>query len=89
MACPLLVHQTLQGSLPEPAGFAAITVTSTNALRALIRLYIEVFRGLPILVITLARPELFDRRPDWGAVMNESASIQDSLDAMIRNARNV
>lgn len=35
MACPLLVHQTLQGSLPEPAGFAAITVTSTNALRAL------------------------------------------------------
>ena len=24
-------------------------------------------RGLPILVITLARPELFDRRPDWGA----------------------
>ena len=35
MACPLLVHQTLQGSLPEPTGFAAITVTSTNALRAL------------------------------------------------------
>jgi class 3 adenylate cyclase/tetratricopeptide (TPR) repeat protein len=24
-------------------------------------------RGLPILVITLARPELFDRRPGWGA----------------------
>ena len=24
-------------------------------------------RGLPILVVTLARPELFDRRPDWGA----------------------
>jgi class 3 adenylate cyclase/tetratricopeptide (TPR) repeat protein len=23
-------------------------------------------RGLPILVVTLARPELFDRRPDWG-----------------------
>ena len=24
-------------------------------------------RGLPILIVTLARPELFDRRPDWGA----------------------
>jgi class 3 adenylate cyclase/predicted ATPase len=24
-------------------------------------------RGLPIMVVTLARPELFDRRPDWGA----------------------
>jgi class 3 adenylate cyclase/tetratricopeptide (TPR) repeat protein len=23
-------------------------------------------RGLPIMVVTLARPELFDRRPDWG-----------------------
>ena len=35
IACPLLVHQTLQTSLPEPAGFAAIAVTSSNALRAL------------------------------------------------------
>jgi class 3 adenylate cyclase/tetratricopeptide (TPR) repeat protein len=24
-------------------------------------------RGLPIMIITLARPELFDKRPDWGA----------------------
>ncbi|MCV0402605.1 MAG: AAA family ATPase [Chloroflexi bacterium] len=24
-------------------------------------------RGLPIMVVTLARPELFDRRPDWGS----------------------
>ncbi len=35
MACPLLVHQTLQPNLPDPAGFAALAVTSTNALRAL------------------------------------------------------
>jgi len=28
---------------------------------------LEWSRALPILVITLARPELFDRRPDWGA----------------------
>ena len=24
-------------------------------------------KGLPIMVVTLARPELFDRRPDWGS----------------------
>ena len=28
---------------------------------------IEWSRGYPILIITLARPELLDRRPDWGA----------------------
>jgi uroporphyrinogen-III synthase len=33
--CPLLVHQTLDVGLPPPEGFAAIAVTSANALRAL------------------------------------------------------
>ena len=28
---------------------------------------LEWSRGVPILIITLARPELLDRRPDWGA----------------------
>ncbi|HEY8170671.1 MAG TPA: AAA family ATPase, partial [Candidatus Limnocylindria bacterium] len=28
---------------------------------------LEWSRGLPIMVVTLARPELFDRRPDWAA----------------------
>ena len=28
---------------------------------------LEWSKGVPILVVTLARPELFDRRPDWGA----------------------
>ena len=28
---------------------------------------LEWARGVPIMVVTLARPELFDRRPDWGA----------------------
>ncbi len=28
---------------------------------------LEWSRGVPLLVVTLARPELFDRRPDWGA----------------------
>ena len=28
---------------------------------------LEWSKGVPLLVVTLARPELFDRRPDWGA----------------------
>ena len=28
---------------------------------------LEWSRGVPILIVTLARPELLDRRPDWGA----------------------
>jgi class 3 adenylate cyclase/tetratricopeptide (TPR) repeat protein len=28
---------------------------------------LEWVKGLPILIVTLARPELFDRRPTWGA----------------------
>lgn len=32
---PMLEHQTLRGSLPDADGFAAIAVTSANALRAL------------------------------------------------------
>lgn len=53
----------------------------------------EAARMSPTLDKLAARAEALrqavgERRPDWGAVMNESASIQDSLDAMIRNARN-
>lgn len=33
--CPLLTHETLPANLPEPDGFAALALTSTNALRAL------------------------------------------------------
>jgi class 3 adenylate cyclase len=32
-------------------------------------------RGLPILVVTLSRPELLDRRPDWGAGIRTFSSI--------------
>lgn len=32
---PLLVHETLQTGLPDPGGFAALALTSANALRAL------------------------------------------------------
>src|SRR3954470_15682681 len=36
---------------------------------------VEWSRGVPILVITLARLELFDRRPDWGTGRRSSVSL--------------
>jgi len=52
LACPLLVHQTLTPSLPEPTGFAAIAVTSTNALRALReRGMLERYLNLPLYAV--------------------------------------
>jgi class 3 adenylate cyclase/tetratricopeptide (TPR) repeat protein len=43
-------------------------------------------RGLPIMVITLARPELFDRRPDWesGRRSLTSMALDPLTDAAMR-----
>ena len=43
-------------------------------------------RGLPIIVVTLARPELFDRRPDWGAGRRQltALALEPLADAEIR-----
>ena len=50
--CPLLVHQTLDVGLPEPKGFAAMAVTSANALRALDeRRVLARYRELPLYAV--------------------------------------
>jgi class 3 adenylate cyclase/tetratricopeptide (TPR) repeat protein len=36
---------------------------------------LEWSKGVPILVVTLARPELFDRRPDWGTGTRHATSM--------------
>jgi class 3 adenylate cyclase len=36
---------------------------------------LEWSRGVPILIVTLARPELLERRPDWGAGIRSFASL--------------
>src|SRR5213078_703860 len=36
---------------------------------------VEWARGVPITVITLARPDLLERRPDWGAVKRAFTSV--------------
>jgi class 3 adenylate cyclase/tetratricopeptide (TPR) repeat protein len=46
-----------------------------SGLLAFIDHLIEWSRGAPILVVTLARPELFDRRPDWGVGVRQFTAI--------------
>jgi uroporphyrinogen-III synthase len=49
---PLLERRTLHGSLPEPDGFAAMALTSANALASLAeRGAIERYRGLPAFAV--------------------------------------
>lgn len=49
---PLLAHETLKVSLPEPQGFSALALTSANALRALSeRGVLERYRHLPVYTV--------------------------------------
>lgn len=50
--CPLLTHETLTTSLPEARGFAALALTSANALRALEeRKALTPFLGLKVFAV--------------------------------------
>lgn len=52
VAAPLMTRQNLDATLPPPNGFAAMAVSSTNALRALEEnKQIEPYLGLPIFVV--------------------------------------
>lgn len=52
VAVPLLVHETLGVSLPDATGFAAMAITSANALRALNeRGLIARYRHLPLYAV--------------------------------------
>ncbi|HEX7068518.1 MAG TPA: hypothetical protein VF295_10040, partial [Candidatus Limnocylindria bacterium] len=51
---------------------------------------LEWSRGLPIMVVTLARPELFDKRPDWGAGRRQltALSLEPLTDGAVRELLN-
>ncbi|KRA44939.1 uroporphyrinogen-III synthase [Devosia sp. Root635] len=52
IAAPLMVRQTLDGSLPPPDGFTAMVLTSANAIRALAdRNMLEQYRHLPVFAV--------------------------------------
>ena len=60
------------------AGGAACSRTSTGRTRApldFIDHLLDWSRDLPIFVVTLARPELLERRPDWGAGKRHFTSL--------------
>lgn len=61
--CPLLTFEPLATSLPDPTGFAALALTSANALRALAaRGALEGYRGLKTFTVgdrTAARARAF------------------------------
>lgn len=50
--CPLLIHETLSTSLPDAEGFAALALTSANALRALEeRNALEPYLGIKVFAV--------------------------------------
>ena len=50
--CPLLTHETLSTSLPDAEGFAALALTSANALRALEERHaLKPYRGLKVFAV--------------------------------------
>lgn len=52
VAAPLMVRQTLDASLPPPDGFAAVVLTSANAVRSLAdRGVLEHYAHLPVLAV--------------------------------------
>ncbi|KQX38872.1 hypothetical protein ASD04_09510 [Devosia sp. Root436] len=52
IAAPLMVRQTLEGSLPPPDGFTAMVLTSANAIRALAdRNMLDRYRHLPVFAV--------------------------------------
>jgi uroporphyrinogen-III synthase len=52
VAAPLMVRETLDISLPPPDGFAAIVLTSANAVRSLLdRKMLDHYRHLPVLAV--------------------------------------
>jgi uroporphyrinogen-III synthase len=52
IAAPLMVRQTLEGSLPPPDGFTAMVLTSANAIRALAdRNMLDQYRHLPVFAV--------------------------------------
>jgi uroporphyrinogen-III synthase len=79
--CPLLTHETLPVSLPDPAGFAALAITSANALRALDeRSVLQNYLGLKVFTVgdrtaALARDLGFASVQSAGGAMGDLAEL--------------
>lgn len=74
---PVLVQETLATSLPDPRGFAAIAVTSANALRALSeRQVLEKYLGLKLYAVG-DRTAAFAKASGFQDVVSAGGSLTD------------
>jgi uroporphyrinogen-III synthase len=79
LAVPLLERVTLETSLPEPRGFAALALTSANALRALEeRKAIAPFRDLEVFAVGDRTAEAA-RRLGFNRVVSAGGSFADLI----------
>lgn len=79
---PLLSHETLSTSLPDPAGFAGVALTSGNALRALEeRGALEDFRRLPAFTVG-DRTAALARDMGFAQVQSAGGALSDLVDLL-------
>lgn len=79
---PLLSHQTLPTNLPDAAGFAAVALTSTNALRALEeRGALASYTGLPAYAVG-DRTAAAARDMGFGAVESAGGAFGDLVELL-------
>jgi uroporphyrinogen-III synthase len=80
--CPLLRHETLPTSLPEPTGFAAIALTSANALRALEeRGVLDQFTSIPVYTVG-DRTAALAEEMGFGSVQSAGGSLGDLVELL-------
>ncbi len=84
--CPLLTHKTLGTSLPERRGFAALALTSGNALRALEeRGALDQYLDLPVYTVGNRTAERA-RDKGFSQVISAGGSFADLVELLARSS---
>jgi uroporphyrinogen-III synthase len=79
---PLLTYEPLTTTLPDPSGFAAIVVTSGNALRALhMRGEIERYKGLKLFAVG-DRTAAAARKLGFADVVSAQGDVHDLIELL-------
>jgi uroporphyrinogen-III synthase len=82
IAAPLMVRRTLHGSLPPPDGFAAMVLTSANAVRALAdRGVVAQYAHLPVLAVG-DRTAQEAEEAGFGKVSSAAGALSDLVNAI-------
>ena len=80
--CPLLSHETLPTSLPDPSGFAGLALTSANAVRALEeRGVLAQFLNIPAYTVG-DRTAAVAEEMGFGLVQSAGGSLGDLVDLL-------